>query len=637
MPWLSGYVSRIKLTIDHTKIDENLSDFPVLVKLSSGNFDFSKSNSDGFDIRFTSDDGETLLKYERERHDNVGELAEYWVKIPSVSSSVDVDFYIYFRTSDTEDGADPTAVWDENFKGVWHSKNSLLNSEMFAENAPSAKIATSGVIPENIVHDSVTEKYWWVAQYNNKIYLAYADYMDGEWTLEGSAVLSEPGHQLNSPHIVKFGSYWYIYYGRDDPGNIYVQKSLTVNSGYSADGIDNPMIPAGGAGTWEERRTMEPYVFLENGVYYLFYMGESVGTLLEKTGYATSDSPTGPFTKYASNPVLSGDSPSGWDHGQDKAADPFVFKKDGVFYIGVAGCLSGKSGWETGFFKTTDFITFTEVDFNPILSRGASGNWDDFCAWRGAVSEFDGVYYFSYGGGDGSVYRAGMTILNFNSLSNRRVDDSTVNDNSGMKRRIDKPLELDGKVGKAQEYSGYDNYIDFGSDVSLQPVSVTLEVLAKMDRAAQIDAYGALVNMASEYDTKGYGLYIRKSDWQLWWSHGKKAAINLTGDIPADDTWFHFVLVYDSATGTKIYYNGALTATDATIGDLTYTKQALRTAGRAMNTLLHFAGVIDEIRVSNIGRSAAYVGAVKNVLDDVLLTYDEPEYSSVGSSQGLIF
>jgi len=123
MAWLSGYNTRRKITIDHTKIDSDLTDFPVLVKLTSSNFDFSKANSDGYDIRFTEDDGTTLLKYERERHDSANQIAEYWVKIPSVSSSADTEFYIYYRTTDTADGADPTNVWDSNYELVTHMKD----------------------------------------------------------------------------------------------------------------------------------------------------------------------------------------------------------------------------------------------------------------------------------------------------------------------------------------------------------------------------------------------------------------------------------------------------------------------------------------------------------------------------------
>ena len=114
------YSSRMLLTIDSTKIDADLTDFVVLVKLTSAEFDFSKSNSDGHDIRFTESDGSTLLKYERERHDSGLSLAEYWVKCPSVSSSVDTTFYMYFRIQGTPDGEDAVNVWDSSYKVVLH-------------------------------------------------------------------------------------------------------------------------------------------------------------------------------------------------------------------------------------------------------------------------------------------------------------------------------------------------------------------------------------------------------------------------------------------------------------------------------------------------------------------------------------
>lgn len=123
MAWLTGWQYRKKITIDQTKVDANLSDFPVLVKLTSSNFDFSKALSTGYDVRFTSSDGETLLKYERERHDQANSLAEYWVKVPSVSGTVDTDFYIYYGKSDASDGSDAANVWDSNHKLVVHSKD----------------------------------------------------------------------------------------------------------------------------------------------------------------------------------------------------------------------------------------------------------------------------------------------------------------------------------------------------------------------------------------------------------------------------------------------------------------------------------------------------------------------------------
>lgn len=126
--WLSGYYNRIKIPIDASKVDAALSNFPVPIKLTSANFDFAAANSDGFDFRFTGADGTTLLKYERERHDSTNKLAEYWVKVPSVSDSADTYIYLYYRTEDTADGADPENVWDSNFKAVHHLKDNTTSA-----------------------------------------------------------------------------------------------------------------------------------------------------------------------------------------------------------------------------------------------------------------------------------------------------------------------------------------------------------------------------------------------------------------------------------------------------------------------------------------------------------------------------
>ena len=152
--WLEGYTTRKEITIDETKVDADQSDFPVLVKLSAANFDFADANANGNDLRFCSSDGTTLLSYERERHDQANSLAEYWVKVPAVSGTVDTIFYIYFRTEDTADGADPTNVWDANYKGVWHKKDittstindSTVNANNGTKRAANEPIEADGKI-----------------------------------------------------------------------------------------------------------------------------------------------------------------------------------------------------------------------------------------------------------------------------------------------------------------------------------------------------------------------------------------------------------------------------------------------------------------------------------------------------------
>ena len=171
--WITGWTYRKKITIDELKVDADLVDFPVLVKLTSANFDFTKALSTGYDIRFTSSDGTTLLKYERERHDSVNSLAEYWVKIPSVSGTVNTEFYIYYGNSGATDGADPTAVWDADYKGVWHKKD--ITTSTIADSTANANNGTKKVANEPIEADGKIGKAQNYDGYNDYVEIPHSD------------------------------------------------------------------------------------------------------------------------------------------------------------------------------------------------------------------------------------------------------------------------------------------------------------------------------------------------------------------------------------------------------------------------------------------------------------------------------
>jgi len=132
MGWLSGYDKRIKLTIDHTKVDDTLSDFPVTVFFTStqGEEIFTEfdADSDYMKCAFTSSDGTTQLYAEKELFDVSEQKAIYHVKVTSVSSSAGTDIYYYYDNDHADNttyiGAIGTTagenVWDSNFKTVYH-------------------------------------------------------------------------------------------------------------------------------------------------------------------------------------------------------------------------------------------------------------------------------------------------------------------------------------------------------------------------------------------------------------------------------------------------------------------------------------------------------------------------------------
>lgn len=123
--WYStSWKYRRKITFDNSAQAENLANFPVLVKLTSSRIDYANTQNTGQDIRFTDSDGTTLLSHEIESWDEAGS-SFVWVKVPQIDASSSTDsIYMYYGNSGASDGQAATSVWDSNFKGVWHLKES---------------------------------------------------------------------------------------------------------------------------------------------------------------------------------------------------------------------------------------------------------------------------------------------------------------------------------------------------------------------------------------------------------------------------------------------------------------------------------------------------------------------------------
>lgn len=121
----SSWSYRKQITFDNSAQAENLTNIPILVKLTASNFDFAKAQSAGQDIRFTDSDGTTLLSYEIEKWDNVNSIAYIWVKVPQIDASSSSDsIFMYYGNNSASDAQAATSVWSNGYAAVWHLKES---------------------------------------------------------------------------------------------------------------------------------------------------------------------------------------------------------------------------------------------------------------------------------------------------------------------------------------------------------------------------------------------------------------------------------------------------------------------------------------------------------------------------------
>ena len=173
IPWLNaswGY--RKKVSFDNTTVNLGvtsvaLTDFPVLIQLTSANFDFTKAKANGEDIRMVDADGVTLLPYEIEKWDSAAQTAYIWTRVPKIDADSAVDgMYVYYGNAAASDSQSARNTWESNFKMVLHTSEStgtILNDST-SNNNDGTKLsetepnAATGVIVGGQSFDGVNDK-----------------------------------------------------------------------------------------------------------------------------------------------------------------------------------------------------------------------------------------------------------------------------------------------------------------------------------------------------------------------------------------------------------------------------------------------------------------------------------------------
>jgi len=142
----------------------------------------------------------------------------------------------------------------------------------------------------------------------------------------------------------------------------------------------------------DEHNVYEPTVLEDGGIFKMWYTG---GWTTRNINYATSnDGKT--WTKYVSNPVLSGYSRSS------------VIKVGSVFYM--SALKAGELQMDT--FNSNDGIAWTKIK-DAAISIGAGGAWDNPSLGNNCLYYESGVFYNLYDGtGGGTGFKTGLATSN---------------------------------------------------------------------------------------------------------------------------------------------------------------------------------------------------------------------------------
>ena len=175
-----------------------------------------------------------------------------------------------------------------------------------------------------------------------------------------------------------------------------------------------------------------------------------------------------------------------------------------------------------------------------------------------------------------------------------------------------------GQFAGARGFDGISSYIEVVSNSSLAITGqLTLEAWIKIDDPDQGGAPRVLSKKYTWNDL-GYNLEYKPGDNNLT-SVGSGPDWARAADIDLDTHWHYVGASIDGATGA-MYVDGFDETTDSSISPLVASDQPLN-IGRRGNGGDYFLGSIDEVRISNVARSADWMAAQYLSMTDTYISY----------------
>ena len=230
------------------------------------------------------------------------------------------------------------------------------------------------------------------------------------------------------------------------------------------------------------------------------------------------------------------------------------------------------------------------------------------------------VFYLRYGDGStidrqnptgvwSAAYKAVWHLGNVSSLTDSKGGNTGTN--SGA-------TNTSGLIGAAAAFNGTNQNIDLPA-AALTGITnpVTFSLWAYGDVAGQPKAT-SVFEAATSTPARVYNVHLPWSDQIVYWDAGLGASNNrlqkLATAAETEGSWAYWVFTMNGTTGTqRIYRNGAAWATPETDTNVAFSGAAVTTFKLGSDTGgTGWPGTVDEFRVSNVERSAAWIAAEYN-------------------------
>jgi len=645
---LSGQgIKYFTATIYHEKIDEDLTDFPVLLHLSdncgtngfdaSELFDELSSNDDRKKIAVCAGE-DTQCYVEIESWDSSNREAWLWVKVPEISGSENTILRLYYGQELTE---------NDEYIG---EASDHLSFQMVLDKGAEGTYDTFNAESASVIKDGDAYKMWYSGHDGAKYRILHATSMDGiTWTdhqmvlnvgSEGTYDTSRVFH----PCVIKDGDTYKTWYTGYDGANYRILYATSM------DGItwtDHQMVlNIGSEGTYDTSRVMEPCVIKDGDVYKMWYSGYDGANF--RILYTTS---MDGITWTDHQMVLNIGSEGTYD--TSRVRFPCIVKEDGTYKM----WYSGYDGQKDRILYTTSTDGITWTNHQVAIDIGAEGTYDTLSIYKPCVVKEGDAYKMWYSGRDVTNWRILYTESgkeNWKTPSENVWDnhfagvyhmgqdpsggpgcikDSTVHKRHGSPQGgMGSGSLVDGKVGRAIQFDGIDDGI---TEISAAKQISSVEVLAKTATGLGYILQQEFWNNSSNFFSLLPGIRSDNGKLQCWAysrSGGNRNDFSIGDDSKdyRDGLWHNVAVSFDGGTGNA-YLDGTLLGSDtygftswnaATnyVGSIGKTREYNWNAG----FYVYYSGRIDEVRISNVVRSPAWIKATYHSGTDDLMGYARP-------------
>lgn len=666
--WLGGWNYRQEIVIDPAVTPAELSGFPLLVSITDPAHPlFALANSPaGLDVVFTASDGTTLLPREIEYYSNgAAKNLCAWVNTRLHAASP-TRLYMYYQGADV---ANSTAAWDSHYTMVQHLEEDpsgpgpqMIDSTSFGNHGTTAGGMTSGqqVGPAlakiggalrfdgndtvnvgnnaSLYPSHITVEAWakadvletWDGIFTNKN--GWGNGINLQMGTAQNIASGVGGTYLRTSWTPQTNRWYHIAVTHDGVTNankLYVNGNLENSAAISftyASPLPNSRIGSFYTDGNLAFNGILDEIRVSDAVRSAAWIKASANNQGDPAAYQT----IGPVQQQGQNAL------TGWAYRQPIVISKNVTSSDlADFPVLVkltdpANPLFAHAVSPQGYdivFTAADGIT--QLDHEVELFSKAPGS-EQLCAWvkTPVSSAQDTLIYMYYGrtpgGNPNSVgtwddhFMAVHHLQQDPSGPGPQMKDSTWHANHGTAfGAMTSAQQTPGKVGGALDFDGADDYVSLGNDPSLYPADITMEAWVKSDTFGSWD--GILTNKKAAND--GINLQIGTvQEIASLVANGTSYIYVRTNWDPDPQTgqWYHVVITHDSSTNAnKLYVNGVLEAV-ATMGLAYASPLPMTLIGDFYSPGwdLKFDGLIDEIRISDMVRSADWVLASYRLMNN---------------------